>query len=139
MCLLLDDHKTQHTTSSIRKTSKRSSAVSSASESIGKSPAKPAVRKTAKSVGRDTCDDAQKKAGENFRGVRMTGIRHERHAAAVRDFKPRVGLCKMAMIDRAAGVDVYVNEYQDKQTNELRKRGSREGLQTCESVWHCPC
>lgn len=136
---MYDDQQSPSTTSSIATSKTAHRLVQGGTESSGGEPVKPAVRKTAKSVGHNASDDAQKKADERFREVRMTRFRHQRHAAALLDYKQRVGLCKMAMIDRAAGVDVYVSEYQDKQTSQLRKRGSLEGLQTCESVWHCPC
>ena len=136
---MYDDQQSHSTTSSIATSKTAHRLVQGGTESPGHKPAQPAVRNTAKSVGHDNCDDQQKKADERFREVRMTRFRHQRHAAALLDYKQRVGLCKMAMIDRAAGVDVYLSEYHDKSTKHTRRRASLEGLQTCESVWHCPC
>lgn len=106
---------------------------------LPKAPPQAELVTTAKSVGHDTVKAQEKKGDDHFRDVRMSRFRHQRHAAALLDHKQRVGLCKMALVNTGAGVDVYVSEYEDKRTKKTRRRASLEGLQTCESVWHCPC
>jgi len=87
---------------------------------------------TAKSVGHFSKDRQQNKANAENRSVRF---KHQRHAAGLLGGKARVGLCRWSVISKAAGVDMVASSYADD-------RGDRvhfEGLQTCGSVWACPC
>lgn len=87
---------------------------------------------TAKSVGHFSKDRQQNKANAENRSVRF---RHQRHAAGLLGGKARVGLCRWSVVSKAAGVDMVASSYADN-------RGDRvhfEGLQTCGSVWACPC
>lgn len=67
-------------------------------------------------------------------GGRAARFRHQRHAAALMAGQHRVGLCRWSVVSRAAGVDVVTSAYKDGVA-----RAHYEGLQTCGSVWACPC
>ncbi|MGB6038099.1 MAG: protein rep [Cryomorphaceae bacterium] len=67
------------------------------------------------------------------RGARTTAFRLQRTAARLVPDE-RVGLCRWAVVSRAAGVDVHLTAYEGGAT-----RASFAGLQTCGSVWLCPC
>lgn len=65
---------------------------------------------------------------------RSARFRHQRHAAKLLQGKGRVGLCRWSVISKSAGVDVVETSY------EGDGRGTHfEGVQTCGSVWLCPC
>lgn len=65
---------------------------------------------------------------------RSARFRHQRHAAKLLKGKGRVGLCRWSVISKSAGVDVVETFY------EGDGRGTHfEGVQTCGSVWLCPC
>lgn len=83
---------------------------------------------TAKSVGRFEAANPRKQ-GRNDR------FRWQRHAAGLLGGKARVGLCRWSMVSRAAGVDVVTSSYEGAEGYYAHF----EGLQTCGSVWDCPC
>ena len=82
----------------------------------------------AKSVGRSD-DEIPAKQG------RILNFRHQRHAAGLLGGTARVGLCRWSVISRQAGVDVVMSRYGDA----AGVSAHFEGLQTCGSVWDCPC
>ena len=66
---------------------------------------------------------------------RTRRFRHQRHAAKLMAGEGRVGLCRWSVISKTAGVDMVATSYgSEKQTSV-----HFEGLQTCGSVWLCPC
>lgn len=65
---------------------------------------------------------------------RARRFRHQRHAARLLAGKGRVGLCRWSVISKSAGVDVVTSRYSSGEV-----RGHFEGVQTCGSVWLCPC
>lgn len=81
---------------------------------------------TAKSVDQTSADSAA-------RVRRAQAFRLQRTAAAILP-KERVGLCRWAVVSRQAGVDVHLTSYDGGAI-----RASYAGLQTCGSVWLCPC
>lgn len=81
---------------------------------------------TAKSVDQNWQDDAA-------RDRRATVFRLQRTAASLLPDE-RVGLCKWAVVSKAKGVDVHLTSYEGGAV-----RANFAGLQTCGSVWHCPC
>jgi len=83
---------------------------------------------TAKSVGRSEGHDPRKQG-------RSDRFRWQRHAAGLLGGKARVGLCRWSMISRADGVDVVTSSYAGSDA----RFAHYEGLQTCGSVWNCPC
>lgn len=89
---------------------------------------KPPLDNTAKSVGRSDDDFAAKQG-------RILNFRHQRHAAGLLGGTARVGLCRWSVISRHAGVDVVMSRYGDA----AGVSAHFEGLQTCGSVWDCPC
>lgn len=80
-----------------------------------------ALGNTAKSVGHS--------------GARSRRFRWQRHAAKLLGGQGRVGLCRWSVVSKAAGVDLVTSRY--GVTGELRAHF--EGVQTCGSVWACPC
>ena len=66
--------------------------------------------------------------------VRAARFRHQRHAAKLLGGKARVGLCRWSVISKAGGVDLVASSYVGGQ-----QRTHFEGVQTCGSVWVCPC
>lgn len=50
----------------------------------------------------------------------------------------RVSNCKWAVTSKAAGVDVVLNSY-ERDVGAPIEQASFQGLQTCGSVWLCPC
>lgn len=81
---------------------------------------------TAKSVDQIGADRAARER-------RAQAFRLQRTAAAILPDE-RVGLCRWAVVSRQAGVDVHLTEYDGGTV-----RASYAGLQTCGSVWLCPC
>ena len=81
---------------------------------------------TAKSVDQLGADRAAKER-------RAVAFRLQRTAAAILPDE-RVGLCRWAVVSRQAGVDIHLTEYDGGAV-----RASFAGLQTCGSVWLCPC
>ena len=79
-----------------------------------------ALETTAKSVGQNT--------------GRSDRFRWQRHAAGLLGGQHRVGLCRWSVVSKAAGVDMVASSY-----GEGADRVHYEGLQTCGSVWACPC
>jgi hypothetical protein len=77
---------------------------------------------TAKSVG-------QISAGRSDR------FRWQRHAAGLLGGRHRVGLCRWSVVSKSAGVDVVSTSYPGANRSSVHY----EGLQTCGSVWACPC
>ena len=71
------------------------------------------------------------KAGGDGRADRF---RWQRHAAKLLRGEGRVGLCRWSVVSRKAGVDVVSSSYAGG-----ADRVHYEGLQTCGSVWACPC
>lgn len=66
---------------------------------------------------------------------RSDRFRHQRHAAKLLGGKARVGLCRWSVVSKSAGVDMVASSYGDGQGDRVHY----EGLQTCGSVWACPC
>jgi len=66
---------------------------------------------------------------------RSDRFRHQRHAAALLGGQARVGLCRWSVVSKSAGVDMVASSYGDGQGDRVHY----EGLQTCGSVWACPC
>lgn len=66
---------------------------------------------------------------------RARRFRWQRHAAKLLGGKGRVGLCRWSVVSKARGVDVVETRYAS--TGETRAHF--EGVQTCGSVWSCPC
>lgn len=66
---------------------------------------------------------------------RSDRFRHQRHAAKLLGGKARVGLCRWSVVSKSAGVDMVASSYGDGQGDRVHY----EGLQTCGSVWVCPC
>lgn len=85
-----------------------------------------ALGNTAKSVDQTSKDEAA-------RARRAKAFKLQRTAAKLLP-QERVGLCRWAVISRRAGVDVHLAEYDGGAV-----RASFAGLQTCGSVWLCPC
>ena len=81
---------------------------------------------TAKSVDQQAADRAARER-------RAVAFRLQRRAAAILP-RERVGLCRYAVISRVAGVDIHLTEYDGGAV-----RAHYSGLQTCGSVWLCPC
>lgn len=73
-----------------------------------------------------------KSVGQN-RG-RSDRFRWQRHAAGLLGGQHRVGLCRWSVVSKEAGVDMVSSSY-----GEGPDRVHFEGLQTCGSVWACPC
>ena len=65
---------------------------------------------------------------------RADRFRWQRHAAKLMRGDGRVGLCRWSVVSRKAGVDVVSSSY-----GGGADRVHYEGLQTCGSVWACPC
>lgn len=65
---------------------------------------------------------------------RADRYRWQRHAAKLMKGEGRVGLCRWSVISKTAGVDLVSSSYGDG-----GDRAHYEGLQTCGSVWACPC
>lgn len=66
---------------------------------------------------------------------RAQRFKHQRHAAKLLGGKGRVGLCRWSVVSKGAGVDMVSTSY----AGANRDRVHFEGLQTCGSVWACPC
>lgn len=66
---------------------------------------------------------------------RSDRFRHQRHAAKLLGGKARVGLCRWSVVSKSAGVDMVASSYGDGHVDRVHY----EGLQTCGSVWACPC
>lgn len=96
---------------------------SASGEAVRPGPEAP-VQTTAKSVGQNADRNAS----------RATRFRHQRHASGLLGGRHRVGLCRWSVASRAAGVDLVTSTYGDGVD-----RAHYEGLQTCGSVWACPC
>lgn len=90
--------------------------------------AEPRLDTTAKSVGRSDVLEPRKQG-------RKDRFRWQRHAAGLLGGKARVGLCRWSLVSRAAGVDVVTTTYPG--ANAVYAHF--QGLQTCGSVWDCPC
>ena len=78
--------------------------------------------------------------GTNAKSVRHSEgrsdrFRHQRHAAKLLGGKARVGLCRWSVVLKSAGVDMVASSYGDGTPDRVHY----EGLQTCGSVWACPC
>lgn len=67
--------------------------------------------------------------------ARATRFKHQRHAAKLLKGKGRVGLCRWSVVSKRAGVDMVASSYADGKADRVHY----EGLQTCGSVWACPC
>lgn len=87
---------------------------------------------TAKTVRHFSPDSQENKGNRENRSVRF---RHQRHAASLLGGKARVGLCRWSVVSKAAGVDMVASSYADDRGDRVHY----EGLQTCGSVWACPC
>ena len=92
----------------------------------------PRLGSTAKSVRHFSTDSQENKGNSENRSVRF---RHQRHAAALLGGKARVGLCRWSVVSKSAGVDMVASSYGEGQGDRVHY----EGLQTCGSVWACPC
>ena len=69
-----------------------------------------------------------------MRKRRTEALRLQRKAAEIIP-KERVSKCRWVMISRVDGVGVFTSTYGENP----QKYASFGGLQTCGSVWHCPC
>lgn len=87
-----------------------------------------ALDTTGKSVGRSEAENSRKQG-------RSDRFRWQRHAAGLLGGKASVGLCRWSVVSRSAGVDVVTSTYQGSDG----RYAHYEGLQTCGSVWNCPC
>lgn len=67
--------------------------------------------------------------------VRSNRFRHQRHAARLLGGQGRVGLCRWSVVSKSEGVDMVASSYGDGELDRVHY----EGLQTCGSVWACPC
>ena len=72
---------------------------------------------------------------EKSQSLRANRYRHQRHAAKLMKGKGRVGQCRHSVVSKTNGVDLIASRYQDTVGNYAHY----EGLQTCGSVWLCPC
>ena len=91
--------------------------------------ARSALGNTAKSVGRSCGCEGETKS----QAARKRRFKHQRHAAKL--LGGRVGLCRWALAHNKRAVEVVTSQYGS--TGEVRSHF--EGLQTCGSVWSCPC
>lgn len=66
---------------------------------------------------------------------RADRFRHQRHAAKLLKGVGRVGQCRFSVISKGAGVDAVASSY----GSGMPDRVHYEGVQTCGSVWACPC
>lgn len=66
---------------------------------------------------------------------RRARFRRQRHAAKLLGDAGRVGLCRWSVVSKSAGVSLVTSHYGDDPT----RHAHFEGLQTCGSVWLCPC
>lgn len=66
---------------------------------------------------------------------RAQRFKHQRHAAKLLQGQGRVGLCRWSVVSKAAGVDMVATSYPGANRDQVHY----EGLQTCGSVWACPC
>lgn len=66
---------------------------------------------------------------------RAARFRHQRHAAHLLEKAGRISHCRWSVVSKADGVDVVTSRYGE----DPQKRAHYEGLQTCGSVWLCPC
>ena len=92
----------------------------------------PRLETTAKSVRHFEADSQENKGFSSGRAARY---RHQRHAAGLLGGQHRVGLCRFSVVSTTAGVDMVASSYGDGQGDRVHY----EGLQTCGSVWVCPC
>lgn len=92
----------------------------------------PRLGNTAKSVRHFSDESQENKGNSENRSVRF---RHQRHAAGLLAGKARVGLCRWSVVSKSAGVDMVASSYGDGRGDRVHY----EGLQTCGSVWACPC
>ncbi len=86
-----------------------------------------ALGSTAKYVGRS-----------GYQEARQARYRWQRHAAKLLGGQGRVGLCRYAVVSTIQGVGVDLNTY-DRDDGSTVTRAAFSGLQTCGSVWLCPC
>lgn len=68
------------------------------------------------------------------RFLRFEMYRHQRHAAALLGKTHKVGLCKWSVNSISDGVSVKLKTHENGD-----RTAYYEGLQTCASVWVCPC
>ena len=66
---------------------------------------------------------------------RAQRFKHQRHAAKLLGGKGRVGLCRWSVVSKSGGVDMVSTSYPGTNSDRVHY----EGLQTCGSVWACPC
>ncbi len=91
-----------------------------------------ALGTTAKSVRHFSAESQENKGYRENRSVRF---RHQRHAAGLLGGKARVGLCRWSVVSKIDGVDMVASSYADGKPDRVHF----EGLQTCGSIWSCPC
>jgi len=103
-----------------------------ASEASNQGVADARLGTTAKSVRHFDQDSQENKAHSENRSVRF---RHQRHAAGLLGGKARVGLCRWSVVSKSDGVDMVASSYAEGKPDRVHY----EGLQTCGSVWACPC
>lgn len=84
-------------------------------------------------LGKDAKSVDQKARNEAAKAQRSKAFALQRTAAKLLP-EERVGQCRWAVISKAAGVDVHLTKYDGGAI-----RASFSGLQTCGSVWLCPC
>lgn len=105
-----------------------SDAVRKTSPELEKGAFEPPLDTTAKSTGHFSGEDPRKKG-------RADRFRWQRHAAKLLQGEGRVGLCRWSLVSRSRGVDVVTSTYEEGGI----RHAHYEGLQTCGSVWSCPC
>lgn len=66
---------------------------------------------------------------------RTDRFRWQRHAAKLLRGQGRVGLCRWSVVSKTEGVDMVSTSYPGIKGDRVHF----EGLQTCGSVWACPC
>ena len=96
-------------------------------------------------MGRAASETSNQKGAERPLETTAKSVRHsegrsdrfrwQRHAAKLLQGQGRVGLCRWSVASKSAGVDMVSTSY----PGANRDRVHYEGLQTCGSVWACPC
>lgn len=117
----------------VRKSLKKAAAAASrgaALETIAKS-----VRQNGVCNSLSKGKTALKTKSNDHRTGRAQRFKHQRHAAKLLGEKNRVQNCRWSVASSALGVDVVTSNYGEGSGD----RAHYEGLQTCGSVWLCPC
>ena len=108
----------------------RASEAQPSLETIAKS-----VRQISESNSLQTEKNPNKTKEKRRHDGRAARFRHQRHAAHLLGGRNRVRGCRWSVSSLNDGVDLVTSNYGDGSG----VRAHYEGLQTCGSVWHCPC